>query len=134
MAQKDWKELTDKINVTFPNEVSHTWKQCQDKITETREEYREEHEVCNEIGVPSSSWSWYEKFHSILGRTLKMTSAIGGIDQGSCLPYLQVVNLDDHPNSIPKTQPLESLEHQTPIFVDSNDHVTPNHTFNQTFV
>ncbi len=63
-----------------------------------------------------------------------MTSAIGGIDQGSCLSYLQVVNLDDHPNSIPKTQPLESLEHQTPIFVDSNDHVTPNHTFNQTFV
>jgi hypothetical protein len=25
---KDWKELADKINATFPNEVSHTWKQC----------------------------------------------------------------------------------------------------------
>ncbi len=39
-----------------------------------------------------------------------MTGAIGGIDQGSRLLHLQVVNLDDHPNFIPKTQPHESLE------------------------
>jgi hypothetical protein len=25
MAAKDWKELTDKINVAFLNEVSHIW-------------------------------------------------------------------------------------------------------------
>jgi hypothetical protein len=43
-----------------------------------------------------------------------------------------VVNLDDHPNSIPKTQPFESLECETPIFANSNDHVTPNYTSNQT--
>jgi hypothetical protein len=35
-----------------------------------------------------------------------MTGAIGGIDQGSHLPHLQAVNLDDHPNSILETQPL----------------------------
>ncbi len=34
---------------------------------------------------------------------------------------------------IPKTQPLESPKHQTTIFVDSNGHVTPNHTFDQTY-
>jgi hypothetical protein len=62
-----------------------------------------------------------------------MTNEVGGIDQSSHLPHPQVVNLDGHPNSILKTQPPESLEHQTPIFVDSNDHVTPNHTFDQTF-
>ncbi len=28
MATKDWKELVDKINVAFLNEMSHTWKQC----------------------------------------------------------------------------------------------------------
>jgi hypothetical protein len=62
-----------------------------------------------------------------------MIGVVGGIDQGSCLPHPQVVNLDDHPNSIPKAQPLESLERQTPIFVDNNDHVTPHHTFNQAY-
>ncbi len=62
-----------------------------------------------------------------------MTCSVGGTDQGSCLPHLQVVNLNDHPNFIPKTQPLESLECQTPFFVDSSDHVTPNHTFNQAY-
>jgi hypothetical protein len=61
-----------------------------------------------------------------------MTNAIGGIDQGSRLPCPQVVNLNDYP-SIPKTQPLQSLECQTPVFVDSNDHVTQNHTFNQAY-
>jgi hypothetical protein len=61
----------------------------------------------------------------------KMIGAIGGIDQGSHLPHPQVVNLDDHSNSIPKTQSLESLECQIPIFVDSNDLVTPKHTFYQ---
>jgi hypothetical protein len=62
-----------------------------------------------------------------------MTSAVGGIDQGSCLPHPQVVNLDDHSNYILETQSLESLEHQTPIFVDGNDLVTPKHTSNQAF-
>jgi len=78
-----------------------------------RKKYHEEHEVCYAIGAPPSSWSWYEKFHSILGETPKMIGAIGGIDQGSCLPDPLVVKLDDHPNSIPKTQPLESLKCQT---------------------
>jgi hypothetical protein len=32
-----------------------------------------------------------------------------------------------------ETQPLESPKHQTTIFVDSNGHVTPNHTFDQTY-
>jgi hypothetical protein len=27
MAAKDWKELVNKINATFPNEVLRTWKQ-----------------------------------------------------------------------------------------------------------
>jgi hypothetical protein len=58
-----------------------------------------------------------------------MIVVVNSIDQGSRLPHPQVMNLDDHLNSIPKTQPFESPEHQTPIFVDSNDHVTPNHTF-----
>jgi hypothetical protein len=39
-----------------------------------------------------------------------MIGAVGGIDQGFCLPHPQVVNLDDHLNSIPKTQPLKSHE------------------------
>jgi hypothetical protein len=57
-----------------------------------REKYGEKHETCNAIGVPPSSWSWYEKFHNIFKITPKMTCAIGGIDQGSHLPHLQVVN------------------------------------------
>jgi hypothetical protein len=32
-----------------------------------------------------------------------MIGAIGGIDQGFCLPHLQVINLDDHPNYILET-------------------------------
>jgi hypothetical protein len=95
-----------------------------------REKYCEEREACNAIGAPLSSWSWYEKFHNIFERTPKIIGVVGGIDQGSCLPYLQVVNLDDHSNSISKTQSLQSLKCQTPIFVDSNDLVTPKHTFN----
>jgi len=98
-----------------------------------KKKYCEEHEVCNAIGAIPSSWSWYEKFHNILRRTPKMTGSVGGIDQSSCLPHPQMVNLNDHPNFIPKTQPLESLECQTPFFVDSSDHVTPNHTFNQAY-
>jgi hypothetical protein len=62
-----------------------------------------------------------------------MTNEVGGIDQGSRLPHPQVVNLDDNPNSILKTQPLKSLERQTLVFVDSNDQITPNHTFDHTF-
>jgi hypothetical protein len=54
-----------------------------------------------------------------------MISAIGGIDEGSCLAHPPMVSLDDHSNSIPKPQSLESLECQTSIFVDSNDLVTP---------
>jgi len=97
---KNWKKLVKKINATILNEVSHTCKQCRDKITKMKEIDGEKHEACNAIGVPFSSWSWYEKFHNILRRTPKMTSAIGGIDQGSHLPHLQMVNLDDHLNSI----------------------------------
>jgi hypothetical protein len=41
-----------------------------------KEKDGEKHEACNAIGVLLSSWSWYEKFHNILGRTPKMTSAI----------------------------------------------------------
>ncbi len=90
----------DKINTSFPNEVSHTWKQCKDKITKMKEQYHEEHEICNATGVPSSSWSWFEKFHNILGGTPKMIIEVGGIDQGFYLLHHQVVNLDDHFNSI----------------------------------
>jgi hypothetical protein len=32
-----------------------------------------------------------------------------------------------------ETLSLESPKHQTPIFVNSNDHVKPNHTFDQTY-
>jgi hypothetical protein len=42
----------------------------------------EEHEACNVVGAPPSSWSWYEHFHSILGGTKKMNGVIGSIDQG----------------------------------------------------
>jgi hypothetical protein len=35
--------------------------------------------------------------------------------------------------SILEKQPPKSFECQTLIFVDSNDHVTPNHTFDQAF-
>ncbi len=129
MVAKDWKEVTNKINATFLNEVSHTQKQCRDEITKMRQKYCEEHEACNATGAPLASSSWYEKFHNILGGTPKLTSIVCGIDQGFHLPHFQVVNLDEHPNSIPKTQPFKNLECQTLIFVDSNDHVTPNHTF-----
>jgi hypothetical protein len=98
-----------------------------------RNKYCEEHEACNATGVPSSSWSWYEKFHNILRGTPKVTSVVGGINQGFRLPHPQVVNFDDHPNSIPKAQPPESFKCQTPVFVDSNDHVMQNHTSNQAF-
>ncbi len=67
-----------------------------------KQKYCEEHETCNATNDPPSFWSWYEKFHNILRRTPKMTSAIGGIDQTSHLPHPQVVNLDDHLNFIPK--------------------------------
>ncbi len=30
-------------------------------------------------------------------------------------------------------QPPKNFERQTLIFVDSNDHITPNHAFDQTF-
>jgi hypothetical protein len=62
-----------------------------------------------------------------------MIVVVNSIDQGSRLPHPQVMNLDDHLNSIPKTQPPESFKCQTLIFVDNNDHVTQNHTFNQAF-
>ncbi len=54
-----------------------------------------------------------------------MIIEVGGIDQGFNLLHHQVVNLDDNLNSIKKTQPLKSPKHQTPIFFDNNDHVTP---------
>jgi hypothetical protein len=98
-----------------------------------RKKYHEKYETCNATSAPPPSWTWYEKLHSILGGTPKMTSAIGGIDQVSHLPHPQVVNLDDHLNSIPKSQPPKSPKCQTLVFVDSNDHVTQNHTFDQAF-
>jgi hypothetical protein len=58
-----------------------------------------------------------------------MRLVVNNIDQGFHLPHPQVVNLDDHLNSIIETQPFESPEHQTPILVNSNVHITPNHTF-----
>jgi hypothetical protein len=61
-----------------------------------------------------------------------MMGEVGGIDQSFCLLHHQVKNLDDRPNSIPKTRPLKSPKHQTPIFVDNNDHVSLDHTSNQT--
>jgi len=54
-----------------------------------------------------------------------MIIEVGGIDQGFYLLHHQVVNLDDHLNSILKTQPHKSPKHQTLVFVDNNDHVTP---------
>jgi hypothetical protein len=66
-----------------------------------RKKYHEEYEACNATGAPPSSWSWYEKFHSILGRIPKRIGVVGGISQGSHLPHPQVVN--DHPNSILET-------------------------------
>jgi hypothetical protein len=95
MVIKNWKKLVDKINVAFLHEASCTWKWFQDKITMMREKYHEEYEACNATCV-IFSWSWYEKFHSILGGTLKMIGAVGGIGQGSHLSHSQVVNLDDH--------------------------------------
>jgi hypothetical protein len=82
MITKNWKKLVDKINVAFLHEVSCTWKWFQDKISKMREKYHEEYEGCNATCVIFSYWSWYEKFHSILGGTLKMIGAVGGIDQG----------------------------------------------------
>jgi hypothetical protein len=34
-----------------------------------KEKYREEYEAGNATCVIISSWSWYEKFHNILGGT-----------------------------------------------------------------
>jgi len=98
-----------------------------------KKKYHEEYETCNATSAPPPSLTWYEKLHTILGRTPKKTNAIGDIDQGIRLPHPRMVNLDYHPNSIPKTQPLESLERQAPVFVNSNDHVTPIHTSNQAY-
>jgi len=41
-----------------------------------KEKYSEKHETCNVIGVPPSSWSWYENIHNILKITPKMICAI----------------------------------------------------------
>jgi hypothetical protein len=98
-----------------------------------RKKYHEKYETCNATSAPPPSWTWYEKLHSILGGTPKMKNAIGDIDQGSHLQHPQMVNLDDHLNSIPKMQPLENLERQGPIFVNNNDCVTPIHTSNQAY-
>jgi hypothetical protein len=50
------------------------------------------------------------------------------VDQGFHLLHLQMVTLDDHPNTIPKTQ-----QHQTLIFFDVNEDITTNQVFNQAF-
>jgi hypothetical protein len=56
-----------------------------------------------------------------------MNSAIGGIDQGVWLFQLQMVNLDDLFETIPKTQ-HQSLEHQTFFFNNMNEHITFDQT------
>jgi hypothetical protein len=63
------EELANKINAAFLDEVLCIWKQCRNKITKMQKQYHEKHEACNVIGVPPSSWSWYEHFHNILGGT-----------------------------------------------------------------
>jgi hypothetical protein len=50
------------------------------------------------------------------------------VDKGFCLLHFQMVNLDDHPNIIPKTQ-----QHQTLIFYIVNLDVTTNQVFNRAF-
>jgi hypothetical protein len=50
------------------------------------------------------------------------------VDQGFRLLHLQMVNLDDHPNIIPKTQ-----QHQTLIFYNVNEDVTTNQVCNHAF-
>lgn len=52
-----------------------------------------------------------------------MNDAIGGIHQGVQLFQLWVVNLDDLFETIPKTQ-HQSLERQTLIFYNMNEHIT----------
>jgi hypothetical protein len=47
------------------------------------------------------------------------------VDQGFHLLHLQMVNLDDHPNIIPKTQ-----QHQTLILFNVNKDVATNQVFN----
>ncbi len=59
-----------------------------------------------------------------------MNDAIGGIHQGVQLFQLWVVNLYDLFETIPKTQ-HQSLEHQTLIFYNMNEHITFDQTSEQ---
>jgi hypothetical protein len=65
-------------------------------------------------------------FHDILD------GASGGINEGPNLLHLHVVNLNDHFNIIAKTQ-HQSLNCQILVFIDRNEHVTPNQTYDKTF-
>jgi hypothetical protein len=56
-----------------------------------------------------------------------MNGVIGGIDQCVWLFQLRVVNLDGFFEIIPKTQ-HQSLEHQTLIFYNMNEHITFDQT------
>ncbi len=59
-----------------------------------------------------------------------MNDAIGGIHQGVQLFQLWVVNLDDLFETIPKTQ-HQSLERQTLIFYNMNEHMIFDQTLEQ---
>jgi len=79
---------------------------------------------CNKCS--SFFWPWYEMFHGILD------GASGGINEGPHLLHFHGVNLNDHPNIIGKIQ-HKSLNCQILVFVDRNEHVTPNKKYDETF-
>jgi hypothetical protein len=80
LAVKDCKELVNKINATFFNDVLRTRKQGQNKSNKMQGKYSEEDETCNVSCAPPSSWSWYQHCHNISGGITKMNGAIGDID------------------------------------------------------
>jgi len=65
-------------------------------------------------------------FHDILD------GASGGINEGPHLLHLHVMNLNDHPNIIVEIQ-HQSLNCQILVFINRNEHVTPNQTYDETF-
>ncbi len=79
---------------------------------------------CNKCS--SFFWPWYEMFCDILD------GASGGINEGPHLLHLHAVNLNDHPNIIAKIQ-HQSFNCQILVFIDRNEHVTLNQTYDETF-
>jgi hypothetical protein len=61
-----------------------------------------------------------------------MDGASGGINEGPHLLHLYMMNLNYHPNTIAKIQ-HQSLNCQILIFIDTNKHVTPYQTYDETF-